>query len=112
MDAQYACSVWFDHDPPMAELRQRAEIEFDYGASAGQLVSVDPALQIVHEHFDIEFVIIHLTTRPSHPPLSKTKDDWLQFLGGSGRMIFDSSLIWYRLAHDKTGLLQLIQTFG
>src|SRR5437870_9161294 len=112
MHAQYARPIWFDHDPPMPELRQCPEQKFNYRVSAGQLGRVDPPLQIVHEHFDIELVVVHLTARPSHPPLSQTKDDWLKFFAGSSGMIFDSLLIGHRFPRDEAGFLKLVQTFG
>ena len=95
----------------MPELRQGAEKEFDYGAAPGQLVSVDPPLQIVHEHLHVELVVIHLTARPSHPPLSKSKDDWFEFLACSGGIIFDSLLTGHRFPHEKASLFKLVETF-
>src|SRR5262249_9167153 len=47
----------------MAKLRQRPEKEFDYGAAARQLARIDPPLQIVHEHFHVELIVIHLPTQ-------------------------------------------------
>src|SRR5262249_21770355 len=96
----------------MPELRQPSENKFDYGASAGQLGRVDPPLQIVHEHLDIELIVVHLAARPSHPPLSKTKNDWLEFFARSSGIIFDSPLIGHRFPDDEAGLLQLVETFS
>src|ERR1700757_3173263 len=96
----------------MPELWQAAKNEFNYRASTGQLGRVDPPLQIVHQHFDVELVVVHLTTRPFHPPLSKTKNDWFKFFAGSSGMIFDSPLIGYRFSDDEAGLFKLVETFG
>jgi len=57
-------------------------------------------------------VVVHLTARPSHSPLSKTKDDWLKFFAGGRGMIFDSPLIGHRFPDDEAGLLKLVETFG
>jgi hypothetical protein len=92
----------------MHELRQRAKKEFDYRASARQLSGVDPPLQIVHEHLDVELVLVHLAARPSHAPLSKTEDNWLQFFAGCSGMIFDSPLVGHRFPDDETGLFKLV----
>src|SRR5215469_8777246 len=96
----------------MPELRQRAEKEFNYRSPARQLLHIDPPLQIVHEHLDIELVVAHLTARPSHPPLSKSKNDWLEFFAGSSGMIFDSPLIGDRFPDNETGLFKLVEAFG
>src|SRR5207247_6082813 len=95
----------------MPELWQRAEKEFDYRASARQLGRVDPPLQIEHEHFDVELVVVHLTARPSHPPLSKTENDWPEFFAGCSGMIFDAPLIQHRFPDDEAGFLKLVETF-
>src|SRR6516165_3381574 len=96
----------------MLELRQGAETEFNYRAAARQLGRIDPALQIVHEHFHIEFVVVHLTARPSHSPFTKAKDDWFEFLAGSSGIIFDSLLARHGFAHQETSLFKLFKTFG
>src|SRR5262245_6504284 len=96
----------------MAELWQRAEKKFDYRAAAGQLAYIDPPLQIVHEHFHIEFVVVHLTARPSHPPLSKAKDDWFELFAGSSGIIFDSPLAARGFAHEEAGFFKLVKTSG
>ena len=86
--------------------------ESNYRATAGQLIRVDPPPQIVHDHFDVELVVVHLTARPSHPPFAKTKNNWLQFFAGSSGMIFDSPLVRHRLPHDEAGLFKLVETLG
>jgi hypothetical protein len=93
----------------MAELWEPVERKFNYRSSAGQLVRVDPPLQIVHEHFRVELVVIHLTARPSHSPLSKTKDDLLKLFAGSSGMIFDPPLIGHRFPDDEAGLFKLVE---
>src|SRR5215467_7226912 len=96
----------------MPELRQRTEKELNYRSSAGQLVHINPTLQIVHEHLDVELVIVHLTARPSHPPLSKTKNDWLEFFARGSWMIFDSVLIGYRFSNEEASLFELVEAFA
>jgi hypothetical protein len=48
----------------------------------------------------IKTQLVHLTACPSHPPLSKAKDDWLKFFASSSGMIFDSPLIGHRFPDD------------
>jgi hypothetical protein len=112
MHAQYARPIWFDNDPPMPELRKRLEKEFNYRASAGQLLRIDPALQIVHEHLDVELVVVHLTARPSHSPFTKAEDDRLELFARSSGMIFDSPLIGHRFPDNEASLFKLVETFS
>ena len=69
-------------------------------------------MQIVHEQFHVEFIIVHLAARPSHPPLAKTEDDWLEFLRRGHWLILRSPLIGHRFPNDKPAFLELVQAFG
>src|SRR5947208_7002466 len=80
----------FQHDPPMPKLWKTAEKEFNHRSSARELGSIDAAMQIVHEQFHVEFIIIHLAAGPFHPPFAKTEDDWFEFLGRGHWLIFCS----------------------
>jgi hypothetical protein len=102
----------FEHDPPMPKLWKTAEKELNHRSSTGELGNIDPAMQIVHEQFDVEFIIVHLAARPFHPPLAKSKDDWLEFLGRGHWLILCSPLIGHRFPNDKPAFLELVQAFG
>ena len=96
----------------MPKLWKTAEKELDYRSSTWELGSIDPAMQIVHEQFHVEFIIVHLTTRPSHSPLAKTKDDWFEFLGRGHRLILCAPLTGRRFPNDETAFLELVQAFS
>jgi len=102
----------FEHDPPMPKLWKTAEKELNYSSSTRKLGSIDPAMQIVHEQFHVEFIIVHLVARPLHPPLAKTEDDWLEFLGRGHWLVLCSPLIGHRFPNDKPAFLELVQAFG
>ena len=96
----------------MPKLWKTAKKELNYRSSTRELGSIDPAMQIVHEQFHVEFIIVHLAARPFHPPLAKTEDDWLQFLGRGHWLILRSPLIRHRFPNDKPTFLELVQAFG
>ena len=96
----------------MPKLWKTAEKELDYRSPARELGCIDAAVQIVHEQFHIEFIIVHLTTRPSHSPLAKTEDDRLEFLGRGHWSILCAPLTGRRFPNDKTAFLELVQAFG
>src|SRR4029453_17816471 len=102
----------FEHDPPMPKLWKTAEKELNYRSSTRELGNIDPAIQIVHEQFHVEFIIVHLAACPFHPPLAKAEDDWLEFLGRGHWLILRSPLIGHRFPNDKPAFLELIQAFG
>jgi hypothetical protein len=102
----------FEHDPPMPKLWKTAKKEFNYRSSTRELGSIDPAMQIVHEQFHVEFIIVHLAARPFHPPLAKTEDDWLEFLGRGHWLILRSPLIGHRFPNDKPAFLELVEALG
>jgi hypothetical protein len=102
----------FEHDPPVPKLWKTAEKKLDYRSSTRELRGIDPAMQIVHEQFHVQFIIVHLTARPSHSPLAKTEDDWLEFLGRGHWLILCSPLTKRRFPNDKTAFLELVQAFG
>ena len=96
----------------MPKLWKTAEKELNYRSSTRELGSIDSAMQIVHEHFHVEFIIVHLAARPFHPPLTKTEDEWLEFLGRGHWLILCPPLVGYRFPNDKPTFLELVQAFG
>jgi hypothetical protein len=101
-----------EHDPPMPKLWKTAEKELDYRSPAWESGSIDSTMQIVHEQFHVEFVIVHLTTRPPHSPLAKTEDDWLEFLGRGHWLILCAPLTGRCFPNDEAAFLELVQAFG
>jgi len=76
IDAELAMAAFFYDDPPMGELLERGTGEADDCAASGELLAVDKASKVVHEEFDVEFVIIHLAAGPAGPiPLYSLRSD-------------------------------------
>jgi hypothetical protein len=109
--AQLTCPI-LKHDPPLPKLWKTAEKELDYRSSTWQLGRIDPAMQIVHEQFHVEFIIVHLTTRPSHSPFAKPEDDWLEFPSRGHWLIFGAPLTGRRFPNYEPAFLELVQAFG
>jgi hypothetical protein len=101
-----------EDDPPMPKLWKTAKKELDYRSSTWELGSIDPAMQIVHEQLHVQFIIVHLTTCPSHSPFAETENDWLEFPGRGHWLILRAPLTGCCFPNDQTAFLELVQTLG
>ena len=92
------CFTVIDFYPSPGILVQIAKMKLNDCLAPWEFARIDPAIDIRHQHLDIQLIVSHLAACPTHAPFTDLHNDRIQFSTGLGKLVFVSALFGGPLA--------------